>query len=214
MTSSPLPGDDEDWGLATSIFQILHAFVQPKSKTPPSEAATQLNLLFPHHRISYSDPSSAISQRRSFLQEIWGGTCYIAKRHPAGSASQEKLVELMKCLRDADIEVVQLPALKVMGKETRKDRLIPRKMQRTLTVSEVQRPGMVQRMNTFPNALPTCQRPTSEIVWPKVWLDLPGFLEDVEKVIKGWYFILIYSQYYEFPYLLVKYYVRLGELPD
>ena len=178
MSPSPPPHADEDRDLSVSIFQILHNFVQPTSSTSPSQAASQLNFLYPHQRTSYSDPSSAISQRRSLLQEIWGGTCYIAKRLLAGSAAQDKLIALMKCLRDADMEVVQEPALRVMGKGTRKDRLIPRKLQRAISVSEVMKTG-----SAFPNAVG--QRPLSEIVWPRVWLDLPGFLENVERVIKG-----------------------------
>ncbi|EEQ34009.1 conserved hypothetical protein [Microsporum canis CBS 113480] len=94
--------DGDPWIVHQKLFGILSEYLQPASSTAPSAAAKEIDSLTPKKRqgLDASDDAKPKEDYESFLLEIWNSLIEVARQIPSDHASQDRLVELVKALRE------------------------------------------------------------------------------------------------------------------
>ncbi|KAM5444714.1 hypothetical protein MferCBS31731_000169 [Microsporum ferrugineum] len=94
--------DGDPWIVHQKLFDILSEYLQPASSTAPSAAAKEIDSLTPKKRqgLDASDDAKPKEDYESFLLEIWNSLIEVARQIPSDHASQDRLVELVKALRE------------------------------------------------------------------------------------------------------------------
>ncbi|KAI2789056.1 hypothetical protein POX_e07083 [Penicillium oxalicum] len=89
------------------LFRILHDLVQPGEKVDPTEAAAQINHLFPPSEDSSkapppepTDENDAATDPEAFLWALWGLIIQVVRLVPPHHPGQERVIALLQALSD------------------------------------------------------------------------------------------------------------------
>ena len=100
MSSTKLSIEDDDpWAISQTIFVILSDFIQNPSSTSPEIVASSISAQYPDNRLPQDCEKESAA---SFLLEMWDVVLKVAIQLAPGSAEQNKLVSLIKALRNIE----------------------------------------------------------------------------------------------------------------
>lgn len=96
--------DDNPWTIEQKYFMILNDYLQPASQVSAAKAAAGINELTPMNREAKGEEAE---HPESWCLEFWGTVSEVVKQIPHDHPSQDKMVEIMKELKNLPgVEVV------------------------------------------------------------------------------------------------------------
>ncbi|KGO41177.1 Protein of unknown function DUF3632 [Penicillium expansum] len=96
--------DDNPWTIEQKYFMILNDYLQPASQVSAAKAAAGINELTPINREAKGEEAE---HPESWCLEFWGTVSEVVKQIPHDHPSQDKMVEIMKELKNLPgVEVV------------------------------------------------------------------------------------------------------------
>jgi Protein of unknown function (DUF3632) len=97
----------EPWVINQRIFDILNMYLQPNATLSPTNAAQEIDKLFPLKRPREEGREN--EEPESFLLEMWGVVISVAEQIPWRHPGQTRLVEFIQALKDLpDTTTVQM----------------------------------------------------------------------------------------------------------
>jgi len=90
--------NEQPWVINQRIFHILNTYLQPNATLSPTNAAQEIDKLFPLNRPREEDRENEGPE--SFLFEMWGVVISVAEQIPWKHPGQTRLVEVIQALRD------------------------------------------------------------------------------------------------------------------
>lgn len=93
------PQESETFDFEPKIFSTLNEYLQPSSEVPPAIAAQEITQLYPTDPAS-QQPGTYDTEAYDFLLRLWELFIAIAEQIPWQHSSQDKVIELVKAIRD------------------------------------------------------------------------------------------------------------------
>jgi hypothetical protein len=90
--------NEEPWVIDQKIFHILNTYLQSNATFPPTEAAREIDKLFPLNRPREEDREN--EEPESFLFEMWDVVISVVEQIPWDHPGQTRLVNCIRALRD------------------------------------------------------------------------------------------------------------------